>query len=226
MLNTIDRRSSSHAATGRARRRRGRGHGRARQPRCCSPRAGLQVTVVEKAARPGGKLREVDGRMARASTRGPTVFTMRWVFDAIFAAVGARLDDHLTLDTGRHPRPPRLGRTARPSTSMPTRAASADAMAGFAGAGEAHGYRAFCKRTAEVFQALNAVLHGEPGAEPDRPGARGRARRPARRWRASSPSPPLGKVIGTLFPRPAPAPAVRPLRHLLRLLALSTRRAR
>ena len=34
---------------------------------------------------------------ASASTRGPTVFTMRWVFDELFAAIGARLDDHLRL---------------------------------------------------------------------------------------------------------------------------------
>ena len=36
----------------------------------------------------------VDGR---AIDSGPTVFTMRWVFDELFATLGERFDDHLTL---------------------------------------------------------------------------------------------------------------------------------
>ena len=58
--------------------------------------AGLDVTVLERATTPGGKLREVTvaGRQLDA---GPTVFTMRWVFEAIFANAGAALSDYLTL---------------------------------------------------------------------------------------------------------------------------------
>ena len=57
---------------------------------------GLEVTVVEAAAGPGGKVRqiEVDGA---AIDSGPTVMTMRWVFDQILGAVGAHLDTELKL---------------------------------------------------------------------------------------------------------------------------------
>lgn len=52
---------------------------------------GLQVTLCEAAAAPGGKMRqlEVDGAAIDA---GPTVFTMRWVFDEILAQAGASLE--------------------------------------------------------------------------------------------------------------------------------------
>ena len=51
---------------------------------------GLQVTVVERAATPGGKMREVAIGDARIDA-GPTVFTLRRVFEEIFAAAGASL---------------------------------------------------------------------------------------------------------------------------------------
>ncbi len=57
--------------------------------------AGQDVTLLERAATPGGKLREV--AVAGRLDAGPTVFTMRWVFEAIFADAGAALSDHLTL---------------------------------------------------------------------------------------------------------------------------------
>ena len=51
---------------------------------------GLEVTVLERAAAPGGKMREVAVGDARIDG-GPTVFTMRWVFEELFAeAAGAK----------------------------------------------------------------------------------------------------------------------------------------
>jgi len=58
--------------------------------------AGQDVTLLERAATPGGKLREV-AVAGRRLDAGPTVFTMRWIFEAIFADAGAALSDHLTL---------------------------------------------------------------------------------------------------------------------------------
>jgi 1-hydroxycarotenoid 3,4-desaturase len=58
--------------------------------------AGFDVTVLERADTPGGKLRQIGVGDARIDA-GPTVFTMRWVFEAIFESIGARLEDHLTL---------------------------------------------------------------------------------------------------------------------------------
>ncbi|MFN7778564.1 MAG: FAD-dependent oxidoreductase, partial [Betaproteobacteria bacterium] len=58
--------------------------------------AGVPVRVLEAATAPGGKMRQVmvGGRPIDA---GPTVLTWRDVFEDLFAAAGARLQDHLTL---------------------------------------------------------------------------------------------------------------------------------
>ena len=62
---------------------------------------GVPVTVVERMAAPGGKLRTVDvsgpGQPSVAIDAGPTVFTHRPVFERIFADAGTSLDAHLTL---------------------------------------------------------------------------------------------------------------------------------
>lgn len=57
---------------------------------------GYDVTVIEKEAEVGGKARRVmiDGHPVDA---GPTVFTMRDVFDGIFRECGERLGDHVNL---------------------------------------------------------------------------------------------------------------------------------
>lgn len=61
---------------------------------------GADVTVLERAAGPGGKLRTVDvGGVAIDA--GPTVFTMRWVFETLFASVGLDFADHVQLEPAR-----------------------------------------------------------------------------------------------------------------------------
>ena len=59
-------------------------------------RSGFRVTMLERAATPGGKMhrREVDGR---AVDGGPTVLTMRSIFEQLFLDAGAQLEDRLTL---------------------------------------------------------------------------------------------------------------------------------
>ncbi|WP_246696964.1 1-hydroxycarotenoid 3,4-desaturase CrtD [Methylobacterium planeticum] len=114
--------------------------------------AGLEVTVLERAARPGGKMRAVPvgGRPVEA---GPTVFTMRWVFEEVFAEAGASLAERVRLSPA--------GILARHAWSAHERLdlfadpdASAAAIAQFAGAAEAEGYRRFCARAAEVYRTL------------------------------------------------------------------------
>jgi 1-hydroxycarotenoid 3,4-desaturase len=58
--------------------------------------AGVAVTVVEARPTPGGKMR-VFPTAAGPADAGPTVLTMRGVFEDLFAAAGERLDDHLGL---------------------------------------------------------------------------------------------------------------------------------
>jgi len=58
--------------------------------------AGLAVTVLDAAAEPGGKMRTTPSAAGPVDS-GPTVLTLRAVFDELFASAGERLDDHLTL---------------------------------------------------------------------------------------------------------------------------------
>ncbi|MEL6960295.1 MAG: 1-hydroxycarotenoid 3,4-desaturase CrtD [Pseudomonadota bacterium] len=57
---------------------------------------GARVTVLEALSAPGGKMRTVPS-VAGPVDAGPTVLTMRWVFDDLFRACGTRLEDHVTL---------------------------------------------------------------------------------------------------------------------------------
>ncbi|MBK5957544.1 CrtD protein [Rhodoplanes elegans] len=114
--------------------------------------AGVAVTVVEAAPAPGGKLREVvvGGRGIDA---GPTVFTMRWVFEELFGAAGTSLDREITVTP--------LDVLARHAWSERARldlfadnARSADAIGDFAGAAEAQRFRDFCDRAARIYKTL------------------------------------------------------------------------
>jgi 1-hydroxycarotenoid 3,4-desaturase len=113
---------------------------------------GLDVTVVERAANPGGKMRVVGIGPARIDS-GPTVFTMRWVFEELFAAAGLTFTDHVRL------RP--LSVLARHAWDDKARldlfadeARSADAIGDFAGAAEAKRFRAFCADSRKIYQIL------------------------------------------------------------------------
>ena len=113
---------------------------------------GLAVTVAERARRSGGKMREatVAGSPIDA---GPTVLTMRWVFDEIFRAAGASLDDHLTLRPAdvlaRHVWSP----SERLDLFADT-ARSAEAIGDFAGRSEAAGYLDFCREAKGIHDTL------------------------------------------------------------------------
>jgi 1-hydroxycarotenoid 3,4-desaturase len=110
---------------------------------------GCEVTVLERAATPGGKLRTTLGSI----DSGPTVFTMRWVFEEIFAELGGALADRLIL------RP--VSTIARHAWSADERLdlfadidRSAEAIGAFAGPAEARGYRDFCARAQGIYRTL------------------------------------------------------------------------
>jgi len=114
---------------------------------------GLDVHLFDGAAGPGGKLRQVriGDHMLDA---GPTVLTMRDVFEQLLDDVGERLESHLRL------RP--LHVLARHAWADGSRLdlfaeldQTADAIAAFAGGVEARRYRAFCVRAERVYRTLN-----------------------------------------------------------------------
>ena len=115
---------------------------------------GTEVLVIEAASQPGGKLREVRVGGA-AMDAGPTVFTMRWVFEELFDAIGESLAEHLSLQP--------VDVLARHAWSEPERldlfadvARSADAIGAFAGAAASRGYLDFCARARGIYRTLEA----------------------------------------------------------------------
>jgi 1-hydroxycarotenoid 3,4-desaturase len=116
--------------------------------------AGRRVTVLERAAEPGGKMRQlpVAGRGVDA---GPTVFTMRWIFDDLLAAAGTRLEEHLDFRAAdvlaRHAW--RQGGVLDLHASIEQ---SAQAIEEFSDRKNADGYRAFCARSADIYGTLRA----------------------------------------------------------------------
>ncbi len=114
--------------------------------------AGVEVTVVESAAAPGGKMREVMAGGALIDS-GPTVLTMRWVFDELAADVGLSLDDHVTCQPTQT--------LARHGWSDGARLdlftdldQSVAAIAAFSGARDAQAYRDFAARAQGIYTTL------------------------------------------------------------------------
>jgi 1-hydroxycarotenoid 3,4-desaturase len=113
---------------------------------------GVAVTLLERSDQPGGKMRQVEVAGARIDA-GPTVFTMRQVFEEIFAAAGTSLSSHVNLRSAeilaRHAwsANERLDLFSNFSSSM-------DAIGNFAGANEARGYRDFCDRARRTYESL------------------------------------------------------------------------
>jgi 1-hydroxycarotenoid 3,4-desaturase len=126
--------------------------------------AGVPVVVVERMARPGGKLRTVDcGGVAVDA--GPTVFTAKPVFEALFAALGENLDDHLGLINTE-----RLARHGwRDGSQLDLwrdSARSRDAVADFAGAAEARGWDSFQAESKRIWDALETRFMAAPATSP------------------------------------------------------------
>jgi 1-hydroxycarotenoid 3,4-desaturase len=115
---------------------------------------GEPVVVVERDRVPGGKARSIEVA-GSAIDVGPTVLTMRWVFDAMFAAAGRRLDDAVTLTPASI-----IARHAWGSGATldlyPELERSAGAIAAFAGASEAAAYRRFAAHGEAIAETVRA----------------------------------------------------------------------
>jgi 1-hydroxycarotenoid 3,4-desaturase len=114
---------------------------------------GLGVTVLESGHRPGGKLRE-QHQGGESFYTGPTVLTMPWVFEEIFAEAGTSLTERVKLHCSDI--------LARHAWSRDERLdlygdheRSAQAIAEFAGPAEADGFRRFAAHAKRVYEALD-----------------------------------------------------------------------
>ena len=117
-------------------------------------RQGCAVTLVDKEAEPGGKMRRLTVGGA-AIDAGPTVLTMRWIFDEIFADAGTSFATAVPLR--------RAEILARHAWSENERLdlhadleRSVAAIGAFAGPAEAKGYRDFVARARRMFETLDA----------------------------------------------------------------------
>ncbi|MDJ0741240.1 MAG: phytoene desaturase family protein [Gammaproteobacteria bacterium] len=115
--------------------------------------SGVRVTLLERQATPGGKMREHRVGDIRVDA-GPTVFTMRWVFDELFASAGtslaAQVELHAADVLARHSwlDGSRLDLYADLQRSV-------DAIAAFAGPREAQAYRRFAAASERMFTTLD-----------------------------------------------------------------------
>jgi 1-hydroxycarotenoid 3,4-desaturase len=114
---------------------------------------GVPVTVIEKEPVVGGKMRQVFPN-GRGIDAGPTVFTLRAIFDELFDHAGTSTEAELRLTKldvlARHAWD---GDAARLDL-FADRDRSADAIGVFAGAREADGFRAFGAESERIFNTL------------------------------------------------------------------------
>jgi len=112
---------------------------------------GVKVTLLERAAKVGGKMRqvEIDGQGIDV---GPTVLTMRWVFDNVFRDLGLSLEDHVKLVPaeviGRH-----AWQDGARLDLFTDQERSARSIQELAGAKAAKGFRKFCDYAHKIYDA-------------------------------------------------------------------------
>ncbi len=160
--------------------------------------AGHRVEVIEAQPTPGGKMRTVPTAAGPADT-GPTVLTLRPVFEDLFADVGERLDDHVTLipltTLARHfwSDGTQFDLTADPEQSA---AIIGDAFGSRAQAD----YRAFAARARRLFDAFDAPMLQSP--RPSQLGLAGRVLRQPRLIADMAPHRSLAGLLKGAFREP------------------------
>ncbi len=160
---------------------------------------GLPVQVVEAADRPGGKMRRAM-LGAQPFDAGPTVLTMRWVFEELFSDAGLSFADHVATRPAEI-----LARHAWSDGAVldlhADAAHSADAIARFAGPDEGRRFVQFCDAARATYRALERDFIR--AQRPSMPGLVGRigARRPTDLF-AIRPFETLWRALGRHFTDP------------------------
>lgn len=158
--------------------------------------AGYAVTLLERHATVGGKIRTI-ASAAGPIDAGPTVLTMRHVFDDLFAQLGTRLEDHVTLVKQNE-----LARHFWPDGSQLSLYADNEhtigALRSFGGNDAVADFLKFTKRTRQLFAAFDAPM-------------------------MQAPEPKLGTLAKHVLRQPHLIPAMAPLSTLKSLLKRSFR---
>ena len=160
-------------------------------------RAGFRVTLLERGDAPGGKMhtravddREVDG--------GPTVLTMRSIFEQLFADAGACLNDRLTLLES-----PIIARHAWSHGGVldlyPDAQRSRQSIEDFAGADDAVGFERFYSQSARIHQTLSETFMTASKPDPVTLVGRVLRRHHPSSLMAAEPAPNLWRALGDFF---------------------------
>ncbi|APX14189.1 1-hydroxycarotenoid 3,4-desaturase CrtD [Tateyamaria omphalii] len=121
---------------------------------------GYAVTLLERHGVVGGKIRTIPSP-AGPIDAGPTVLTMRHVFDDLFAQLGTRVEDHVTLikqdELARHfwPDGSTLSLYADETRTI-------DALRSFGGDTAVTDFLKFTRRTRQLFAAFDAPMMQAP----------------------------------------------------------------
>jgi 1-hydroxycarotenoid 3,4-desaturase len=117
--------------------------------------AGVEVTVLDRASTLGGKLHQVNVNGVGIDG-GPTVFTMRWIFDGLFAKAGTSLESELELHQSSI-----IARHAWQHNERLDLHAdvyqSAKAVEEFSSKAEADRFLAFCEMARKAYRTLEAA---------------------------------------------------------------------
>ena len=117
---------------------------------------GLSVRVLERHSAPGGKIRTIPSD-AGPIDAGPTVLTMKHVFETLFTDVGEELSDHVTL----HPLPTLARHYWSDGTCLDLMADRSQSTANIAaafGQRAALDYKRFAALTERLFTAFDAPM--------------------------------------------------------------------
>ncbi|KUF10015.1 1-hydroxycarotenoid 3,4-desaturase CrtD [Pseudoponticoccus marisrubri] len=160
--------------------------------------AGWQVDLFERAAHPGGKMRALPSAAGPVDA-GPTVLTLKPVFEDLFATCGARLDTCVTLTRqevlARHfwPDGARLDLSDDPSHN-------ARAILAMAGPANRRAYQRFEAETRALYDAFDGPMLQSP--DPSQRDLAGAVLRDPRLIAALSPHATLAAQLARRFPDP------------------------
>ena len=122
--------------------------------------AGYRVSVLEKQNHPGGKIRTITSDSGPVDA-GPTVLTLKHVFEDVFDVLGEKLDEHLDLA-----RLPVIARHFWPDGSTldlhDTPNMNSKAILDFAGPKAAREFETFQKDAEALFKAFDRPMMASP----------------------------------------------------------------